>query len=161
MNALLESVGVILSTIDSQEDFIANHYNKSYNLKYNWLNRLAIVLKSKFCNLCHGPPNEGGSHTKHELKVKKLKRMIDNKVRIIINNVNSIYICCFLLSNSRFFLKSYQVFLILWISHSLLNWHCLQNYFKANKKSIRLSFIDKYSFFFFFPFNFTWDLWKS
>jgi hypothetical protein len=89
MNALLESVGFILPTIDSQWDFVANHYNESYSSKYDRPNKSAIALKSKFRDLCHGPPSGGGSRTKHELEAKKLEGMIDDKAGIIINDVDS------------------------------------------------------------------------
>jgi hypothetical protein len=48
-----------------------------------------LVLKSKFCDLCHGPPTEGGSRTKYESYTKEIKRFIDSKTKIIINNVDN------------------------------------------------------------------------
>jgi hypothetical protein len=46
-------------------------------------------LKSKFHDLCHGPPTGSGSRTKYESRAKKIKGFIDSKAGIIINNVAS------------------------------------------------------------------------
>jgi hypothetical protein len=48
-----------------------------------------LALKSKFRDLCHGPPTRGSSRTKYESRAKKIKKFIDLKIRIIINNVDS------------------------------------------------------------------------
>jgi hypothetical protein len=48
-----------------------------------------LALKSKFRDLCHGPPTRGGSRTKYKSHAKKIKGFINSKAEIIINDVNS------------------------------------------------------------------------
>jgi hypothetical protein len=68
---------------------IINHFNKSYNLIYNWLIKLVITLKSKFCNFYKKPPSKSGLHMKHELQTKIIKKLNNVKTKIIINNINN------------------------------------------------------------------------
>jgi hypothetical protein len=63
------------------------HYSETYSSQYECLECLVLALKSKFCDLCHGPPIGGSSRTKYESYAKEIEGFIDLKVGIIINNV--------------------------------------------------------------------------
>jgi bacillopeptidase F (M6 metalloprotease family) len=61
IKAVLDSVEFILPIIDNEWNFILKHYNETYSLQYECSKRLALVLKSKFHDLCHRPPTKDGS----------------------------------------------------------------------------------------------------
>jgi hypothetical protein len=89
IKAVLDNVEFILPIMDNEWNFVSKHFNETFYSQYEYPECLALALKSKFCDLCHGPPTKGGSRTKYEIRAKEIKGFIDSKARIIINNINS------------------------------------------------------------------------
>jgi hypothetical protein len=89
IKAVLDSVEFILPIMDNEWDFVSKHYNETYSSQYERPERSALALKSKFRDLCHGPPTGGGSRTKYESRAKEIEGFIDSKAGIIINDVDS------------------------------------------------------------------------
>jgi hypothetical protein len=89
IKAVLDNIKFILPIMDNKWDFVSKHYNETNSSQYERPERSTLALKSKFRDLCHGPPIKGGSRTKYESHAKEIEGFIDLKAGIIINDVDN------------------------------------------------------------------------